>query len=186
MKDNQIIELYWQRREEAISETDKKYGKFCYSVSYNVLWQDEDCKECVNDAYLAAWNSIPPHRPNALMAFLGKIVRNISINRYKFNHAARRNTGQFPIVLEELQECIPSRQNVEHVVDEIVLAEVLNRFLAGLSRENRKIFMRRYWYFSQIKEIASEYSLSESKVKMSLMRSRNALKQLLTEEGILI
>ena len=184
VEDKQIVDLYWERSEAAISETDKKYGRYCRYIAYNILFNDEDCQECINDTYLKAWAAIPPHRPDRLSAFLGKITRNISLNRYKYNHADKRCGGQMPLVLEELHECIPSAENPEQIVEDIVLTDTLNRFLAALPAETRKIFMRRYWYLSSVKEIAEDYSITESKVKMSLMRSRNKLKQLLEKEGI--
>ena len=184
MDDNQIVNLYWKRSENAISETDKKYGRYCHYIAYNILCDEEDSRECVNDTYLKAWEAIPPHRPNRLAAFLGKITRNISLNRYKYNNADKRSAGQVPLVLEELQECIPSAESTEQVIDDLSLAVIFNQFLSGLSEERRNIFMRRYWYLNSVKEIARDFEMSESKVKMSLLRSRNELKRLLEEEGI--
>lgn len=184
MDDKQILDLYWARSEKAIAETISKYGRYCRSIAYNILRNNEDCEECVNDTYLKAWESIPPQRPNSLSAFLGRITRNLSLNKYKHNKTHKRGLGQIPLVLEELQECIPSVNNTEHLADELVLTEVLNRFLADLPPEARMIFMRRYWYMSSIKEIAADFSASESKVKMSLSRSRNKLRDLLGKEGI--
>ncbi len=184
MDDEKIIELYWTRSEAAISETASKYGRYCHYIAYNILHDDCDSEECVNDTYLNAWNRIPPCHPSALRVFLGKLTRNISLNRYKYLTAEKRGRGQVPMVLDELQECVPAPDNTEHIVDDVVLTDVLNRFLASLSAEQRKIFMRRYWYLSPIKDIARDYSLGESKVKMSLLRSRDALKQLLEKEGI--
>ena len=175
MDDKQIVDLYWERSETAISETSKKYGKYCRYIAFNILRNDEDSEECVNDTYLRAWNSIPPNRPSVLKTFLGKITRNLSLDRYELLNAKKRN---------EIQECIPSLDSTENIVEEIALTDILNRFLSSLSLEQRKIFMRRYWYLSPIKEIATEYGMSESKIKMSLFRSRNELKKLLEKEGI--
>lgn len=186
MEDQQIIELYWMRSEDAISETDKKYGKYCYYIAYNILQNEEDAKECVNDTYFSVWKIIPPNRPNRLSVFLGKITRNLSLNRYKKFKAKKRGYGQIPLVLEELQECISNKKLSDEIVEEMVLVEVLERFLTGLSVEARNIFLRRYWFFSSVKEIASDFSISESKVKVSLMRSRNRLKEMLQKEGICI
>lgn len=184
MDDKQILDLYWEHSEAAISETSKKYGKYCRYIAFNILHNDEDSEECVNDTYLRAWNSIPPNRPSVLKTFLGKITRNLSLDRYELLNAKKRNGGQMPLIFDEIQECIPSLDSTENIVEEIALTDILNRFLSSLSLEQRKIFMRRYWYLSPIKEIATEYDMSESKIKMSLFRSRNELKKLLEKEGI--
>ena len=173
MDDKQILDLYWERSEVAISETSKKYGKYCRYIAFNILHNDEDSEECVNDTYLRAWNSIPPNRPSVLKTFLGKITRNLSLDRYELLNAKKRNGGQMSLIFDEIQECIPSLDSTENIVEEIALTDILNRFLSSLSLEQRKIFMRRYWYLSPIKEI-----------KMSLFRSRNELKKLLEKEGI--
>ena len=184
MEDKQIVDLYWERSDIAISETAKKYGKYCHYIAFNILHDFEDSEECVNDTYMRAWNSMPDHRPSGLKTFLGKITRNLALNKYKVLTAEKRNSGKVPLVLDELHECLPAIDNTAHIVDEMVLVEVLNRFLASLSLEHRKIFMRRYWYLSSIKEISADYGMSESKVKMSLFRSRHELKNLLEKEGI--
>lgn len=151
MEDKKIVDLYWLRSESAISETKTKYGKYCYTIAHNILYNIEDSEECVNDTYLRAWNSIPPHRPSMLKAFLGKITRNLALSRYKSLSAEKRNSGQVPVVLEELQDCIPGTDNTEQIIDDLALVEILNRFLGTLSPEQRKIFMRRYWYLCPIK-----------------------------------
>lgn len=184
MEDRQIVDLYWARSENAISETEIKYGRYCYYIAHNILHNDEDSEECVNDTYLNAWNAMPDHRPNKLSTFLGKITRNLSLNRWELYNAEKRGSGQILLALDELHECIPSTESVDRIVDDLTLAEIFNRFLAALPKEKRTIFMRRYWYLSPIAEIASDYSMSESKVKMSLLRSRKELKQLLEKEGI--
>ncbi|MBQ8816650.1 MAG: sigma-70 family RNA polymerase sigma factor [Lachnospiraceae bacterium] len=184
MEDKQIIELFWARAEQAITATDEKYGKYCYYIAYNILHSNEDSEECVNDTYLKAWESIPPHRPERLAAFLGKITRNLSINKYKYLTAGKRGEGQYEMALEELNECIPSAVSVEQIMEDRELSEVFNRFLEMLPVEKRKVFMRRYWYFSPVKEIAAEYGMSESKVKMSLLRTRSAFRQYLEKEGV--
>ena len=184
MEDNKIVDLYWARSEIAISETAGKYGRYCHYIAHNILHNDEDSSECVNDTYLRAWNSMPQHRPSVLKAFLGKITRNLALNKYKMLTADKRNHGQVPLVLNELHECIPSTDNTERIVEDIALAEAFNRFLGSLTAEQRNIFMRRYWYLSPIQEIATAYGMSQSKVKMSLLRSRKELKHLLEKEGI--
>lgn len=184
MEDKEIIALYWDRSENAISETVHKYGRYCHYIAYSVLQNDEDAAECVNDAYLRVWNAIPPQRPNNLRTFLGKIARNLALNRNEQRNAEKRGAGQLPQVLEELQECIPSGDSAEQIIDKIVLRELLNGFLASLKPDARKIFVRRYWYFSSIQEIATEFCMTESKVTVTLCRTRQKLAQLLEKEGI--
>lgn len=183
MGDQQIVDLYWARAENAISETAHKYGRYCHYIAYNILHNDEDSEECVNDTYLKAWNVIPPQRPNKLSTFLGKITRNFALDRYKYNSREKRGGGQMPLVIDELAECVSTTDTANHIIDDMVLVDCFNRFLATLPAETRKIFMRRYWYFSSIKEIANDFSISESNVKMTLFRVRNKLKQLLEKEG---
>lgn len=184
MDDHQIVELYWARSEKAISETADKYGRYCHSIAYNILHSKEDSEECVNDTWLSAWNSMPEQRLDKLSAFLGRITRNLSLNRLRSYTAEKRGGGQVPLALDELSECVPANDRIDRIIDDLALAEIFNRFLARLSAEKRKIFMRRYWYLSPVAEIASDYGISESKVKMSLLRSRNALKTLLEKEGV--
>lgn len=184
MEDEEIIELYWLRSERAIEETAHRYGRFCHSIAYNVLSNREDSEECVNDTYLHTWNAIPPRRPNRFSAFLGKITRNLALKKYEKYTAEKRGGGAVPLALEELSECIPDPDSVERYMDERMLAETLNRFLKGLPLETRGIFLHRYWKLDAVKEIAREFGLSESKVKMSLMRTRGKLKNFLEQEGI--
>ena len=183
MNDQEIVDLYWIRSEDAIKETANKYGNYCYSIAQRILQNEQDSEECLNDTYLRAWNAIPPRRPENLAAFLGKITRNLALNCYEKNVAQKRGGGNIPLVLEELQECISSGKLVEEEIDERMLTELLNKFLGTLPTETRKIFMRRYWYFYSIQEIAKEYGIKESKVKMSLHRSRKALKRKMKKEG---
>lgn len=184
MDDGQIIDLYWARSETAIWETANKYSKYCHAIAYNILYNNEDAEECVNDTYLRAWGGMPPQRPNRLSTYLGKITRNLSLNKYEKYTAEKRGFGQVPLVLEELQNCIPAASSVEQTIEDEALAGILNSFLADLPADTRKIFMRRYWYLSPIKEIAADYGFSESKVKMTLFRARNELKQILEKGGI--
>ena len=184
MEDNQIIDLYWVRSEKAISETADKYGRYCYSIAFNILRSREDSEECVNDTYLNAWNAMPDQRPDRLSAFLGRITRNLSLKRWEKETAEKRGAGQVPLALEELQECIPASDSADPAADDRALTAVLNCFLASMPTEKRIIFMRRYWYLSPVAEIASDLAISESKVKMSLLRSRNELKEYLEKEGV--
>lgn len=184
MEDGEIVDLYWARDENAIIETQIKYGRYCYCIAHNILYNKEDSEECVNDTYLNAWNAMPDLRPNRLSTFLGKITRNLSLNRWERYNAAKRGSGQVVLALDELHECVPARDSADQIVDDLALAEILDRFLAGLPKEKRMIFMRRYWYMSPIAEIAADYSMGESKIKMSLLRTRKELRQLLEKEGV--
>ncbi len=186
MNDHEIIELYWQRSETAISATDKKYGKYCHAISYNILHNSEDSAECVNDTYLRAWDSMPPKRPEKLSAYLGKIVRNLSLNRFRRYAAEKRGFGQTELVLSELEDCIPSAVGVEQAFDETVLVEAINRFLREQPELKRNIFIHRYWYLYPIRQIAGRFGMSESKAASLLFRMRNELKAQLEKEGIII
>ncbi len=184
MDDSKIIELYMNRSEQAISETSKKYGKYCHYIAYSILQNDEDSEECVNDTYLRAWNSIPPNNPERLQTFLGKITRNLSLNKREKLSAEKRGGGQKLLILDELAECIPADGDTAQAIDNMVIRDAINRFLDGLPAETRKIFVRRYWYMSSVKEIADEYGLSQSKVNVTLFRTREKLKTELEKEGI--
>ena len=184
MEDSRIIELYWERSESAIAETSNKYGRYCYCISHNILHSDEDVEECVNDTYLRAWNAIPPHRPNRLAAFLGKITRNLSLNRYKRFTAEKRGFGEMPLVLSELNDSIPTSPSSEQETDAILLIEALNNFLAELPHEKRIIFVQRYWYLMPIRELTGLHGNSESQIKSLLFRVRKELKTHLEKEGI--
>lgn len=184
MEDRQIVDLYWARSEDAISETANKYGKYFKSIAYNILHNAEDCDECVNDTYFNAWRAMPDKRPDALAAFLGRITRNLALNRWESYSAEKRGAGQTPLVLEELHECVPGANATERTVDDLMLAEVFNRFLESLPVKTRRIFVRRYWYLSSVREIAADFGLGESNVKMTLLRARKKLKSLLEKEGI--
>lgn len=183
MNDEEIINLYWTRQENAIYETDKKYGKYCNKISFNILQNKEDVKECVNDTYLKTWNSIPPQRPNILKVYLGRITRNLSLNKYEKKNAKKRDYT-VEIALEELNECISSNNNIEEEYKYNELVNILNIFLSKLSQDKRKIFLERYWYLYSIKDISSKNNMSESNIKIILLRIRNQLKDYL-KEGVL-
>lgn len=186
MTDKEIIALFWARNETAITATSDKYGGYCYTVSFNILYSAEDAEECVNDTYLGAWNAMPPHSPSRLSTYLGKITRNLSINRYNQYHAEKRGKGQADIVLSELNDCVPSATNVEEIVDEMALVDALNQFLHSLPKKKRIIFICRYWYLDPIKEIAKNIGMSESHVASILFRIRKDLKTHLEKEGIVL
>lgn len=186
MEDEKIIELYWQRDEEALRQTNQKYGSFCYYIAHNILKDDEDSKECVNDTWFKTWTVIPPKRPEYFQAFLGKITRNLSLDRYRKNHASKRGGGSMDVIYEELKECIADRTCEEARTDTIVITDALGKFLKEISKDARIIFVRRYWYADSVAQIAERFGMSESKVKSSLMRSRNRLKAFLEKEGITV
>lgn len=183
MKDEQIVDLYWARNEDAISETSEKYGKYCYSIAFNVLYDKSDSEECVNDTYLKAWNSMPSARPNVLSAFLGKITRNIALNRYNFKTAEKRGGGQIESSLDELAECVSGADTPEDIFDSQLIGRVINGFLAGLTVRSRDIFVSRYFYLESVSEIADKYEMSESAVRTSLFRTRQGLAAVLKREG---
>ena len=185
MEDQEIVELYWNRNEQAIAETKNKYGNYCYSIAYGILRNNEDSQECVNDTYLGAWNAMPPHHPLILSTFLGKIARRLSLNRYRSNTAVKRGGGEIALSFEELDECI-GEDSVREQLEEKLLAESINEFLETLKESDRKVFVCRYWYFETIEEIASRYGFTSSKVKMSLKRTRDKLKDHLKKEGVLV
>ena len=184
MEDKEILALYRARAEDAIAETAKKYGRYCHTIAYNILHSDEDSEECVNDTYLRAWAAIPPQWPERLATFLGKITRNLALDRWKLVAAEKRGMGQVVLALDELEECVPAADDTAQIADDLALTAALERFLGGLSVEARRIFLRRYWYLSPIKTIAVDFGIGESKVKMVLLRARNELKQCLEKEGI--
>lgn len=184
MEDEKIIQLYWQRSEDAIAETAVKYGSYCSNISYGILRNPQDAEECVTDTYLRAWNTMPPEKPRYLAAFLGKIVRNLSLDRYRKNTALFRGGGQIRLVYEELAQTIPSRHTVETITEEAELTQILDRFLWSLPKEKRKVFLLRYWYFRSQAEISQQLGISEAKVRSMLHRLRKELKANLEQEGI--
>ncbi len=184
MDDKDIITLYLQRDERAVAETRNKYDKYCKMISYNILKDRETVEECVNDAYLCLWERIPPAEPTDLSAYLGRIVRNISLKRYTHDKAEKRGGKEVVLALDELEECISSDDCVESTVTSKELMRAIEEFLRGQPKEKRVIFVRRYWYLASIKEIAKVYGMTSSKVASVLFRMRNDLKSYLTEEGI--
>ena len=184
MEDGQIIDLFWARSERAIAEADARHGKYCRAIAFNILRSPEDAEECVNDTWLNAWEAMPPRRPGCLAAFLGKITRNLALNRYKLLRADKRGGGQAALALDELGNWAAPRTEAEDVENRELIVSVLDRFLTALSKRDRMVFVRRYWYFSPVAEIAGEYHLSQSNVKMILARSRDKLRQALEQEGV--
>ena len=181
MEDAKIVQLYWDRNEQAIPATADKYGNYCNSIAKNILGNHEDAEECVNDTYLNAWSSMPPHRPNILSTFLGKITRNLSIKRYKHNTADKRGGGQATVVLDEIAEFVSDTDSVEQEVDRKELVKAIDTFLSTLSAEKRGIFLRRYWHFDNVSDIASRFGMTENNVSVTLNRLRLKLHNYLLE-----
>lgn len=178
MKDYEIVELYWQRNENAISESQDQYGNYCMAVSLNILNSRPDAEECVNDTWVRAWNSMPPHRPNCLRAFLGKITRNLSLDRLRTMRCHKRNPD-LVIAMEELGDSIPCPDDME----ENVLCGLLDEFLGGMDAQNRKLFVGRYWYGRSVSTLAEHYGMTVNAVSLRLARTRTALKSFLNERG---
>lgn len=182
LDDKKIIQLYWDRDEHAISETDSKYGVFCSSIAENILDNKEDSKECVNDTYLKTWNALPPQWPKVFPAFIGRIVRNLAINRYNSERTAGRGGGQTAVALEELEECISDR-SADISVEESEISEAIDSFLGTLSRKNRQIFVLRYWYTESVSYISEVMNMTENSVSVALNRMRKKLLNYLSERG---
>lgn len=185
MLDSQIVELYWQRDESAISQTDTKYGGLCRSISNNILRSYDESEECLNDTYLRAWNSMPAERPERLGAFLGKIVRNLSISRLRQRMADKRGGGEYALCLEELAGCTPGGQGPEKELELRELTEHIDSFLAGLKERERDIFVSRYWYMVPVDKIAERAGFSYSKTASLLHRTRKKLELYLRREGLI-
>lgn len=183
MEDFQIIDLYWSRDETAISETDTKYGGFCRRISNNILHDPWDSEECVSDAYSRCWDTMPPQRPGSLRAYLGTILRNLSISRYRAEHAQKRFGGA-EVLLSELQDCVPAPENVQRTVEAGELARLIAGWLERLEREERVLFIRRYWNGDSVKSLAGELGLRPNAVTKRLLRLREGLRRELEREGI--
>lgn len=181
MEDTKIVDLFWQRDQSAITQVDRKYGKYCYAIAYGILSSREDSEECVSDTWHKVWNAIPPEKPNRLQAFLGRITRNLALDRYGYNHAQKRNV-HLEAVMEEYWQCIPNGDMP--LEDTVALKELINGFLASLDKQTRVIFLRRYYYICAVKDIARSMGLSESNVSVILHRTRVKFKEYLQKEGI--
>lgn len=186
MEDSAIVDLYWERSERAIDETDRKYGRYCGAIAFNILKNREDSDECVSDTYLKAWYAMPEERPNLLGAFLGKITRNLSLNKWRASRAQKRGGGEPEMLLEELEQCVAGGATPAQQLDERETARTIDSFLRTLDRESRVFFVRRYFYADSIAYIANRFGASESKVKSNLMRTRNRLRKYLEKEGVAV
>lgn len=187
MNDHDIVALYWSRSEDAIAQSERRYGSYCYTVAYNILQSREDAQECVNDTWLRAWESIPPARPERLSTYLGKLCRHLAINRYHERHSAKRG-GAWETALAELAESVPDAgQDVgAQVADELALTAALERFLQAQPPQHRHLFIRRYFAMMSVAELARHYGMRPARVSMLLFRMREQLKRELEKEGIML
>ena len=183
MNDSQIVDLYWQRNERAIAETADRYGSYCYKIAYNILADSEDSEECVNDTWASAWNRIPPVVPRSLKAFLGKLVRDISLNRYIHDRAKKRYSGM-EVLLDELEECIPSDFDVERSVEQKELSALLNKWLEALPCDEMALFVQRYYYGDSVKSLAKQNGCTENQMAQKMLKLRKKLKSYLLNEGV--
>lgn len=183
MEDREIVRLYLDRNTAALGETAAKYGNYCNSIAKNILGSAEDAEECVNDAYLNAWNSIPPHRPETLAAYLGKLTRNLAFDRFRRQTADKRGGGETTLVLEELSDCVSGTNSVEQEFDRKEFVQAINDFLIGLPQRKCQIFLCRYWYAYSIPEIAEKFSITEGNASVTLNRIRAKFKKFLAERS---
>ncbi len=183
MDDSKIIELFYERSEQAIIELSNKYGSVCTKVANNILNNRQDAEECVNDAYLGAWNTIPPQKPNPLLSYVCRIVRNLAIKKYHSNTAAKRNSI-YDVALDELENCFPDSTSVEEEISSVEIVRFIDDFLQTLDKENRIMFVRRYWYSDSISEIAELFHMSKHNVSVHLSRTREKLRKYLIKEGV--
>lgn len=184
MEDSVIVDLYWSRNPEAISQTDKKYGNYCRSIARNILPDRRDAEECVNDTWLNAWNAMPENRPGLLGPFLGKITRNLAFTRWRAGRTEKRGGGELPLVLDELAECVSSADTLQEI-EAAELGDIINQFLHALPERECNVFLRRCWFAEPMADIARRYGMRESTVRTSLFRSREKLRQYLKKEGLL-
>lgn len=183
MEDSRIVSLYWDRDETAIEQTDRKYGRYLTKIAYNILADREDSKESVNDTYLAAWDSMPPHRPDVLSTYLGKLTRRISIDLFRRKTSQKRGGGEYALSLQELEDCISGGNTTEQALNAQLLSEAIAQYLRTVTEEARNVFIGRYYYLDPVKQIASYCRISESKVKILLYRTRQGLWEHLQKEG---
>ena len=184
MDDEKIIELYFDRDERAIAETESKYGRYCYRIAYNILVSAEDSEEVVNDTYVSAWEAIPPHRPNIFSAFLAKITRRLSMKKLRYNTAEKRGGGAAAPALEELAQCVPAKSSVSDDIEAKEVGEMIDAFLQRLRADDRRIFVCRYFYLENVDDIVRAFGYSRSRVYRSLERTREKLRAYLVKEGV--
>ena len=184
MEDNAIVDLYWSRSEEAIVQTEKAYGSYCRQVAWNILRSAQDAEECVNDTWLRAWNAMPTHRPASLRAFLGKVTRNLSLDRWEKAHAEKRGGGRTGLLLSELSECVPDPDTVERMLEDRAVSAAIARWLRQQSPKHRVAFVRRYFYADSLTQVAKRIGMTEGGTKSLLHRQRLSLRKFLEQEGI--
>ena len=184
MEDAAIVELYWQRSEEAIPETERKYGKYCGTIAQNICHSPEDAEECVNDTWLRAWNRMPTESPSVLSIFLGAITRNLALDRWRVAHRQKRGGGETDLALEELSDCVPAPSGVERELEARELVRAIEAFVDSLEPTERRLFLGRYWFLTPVKELAERLDWSQSKTKTVLYRLRKRLLRQLKEEGL--
>ena len=185
VEDEKIIELYWNRDENAVYETSEKYGKYLFAIAYKILSDEEDSEESVNDTYLGAWNAIPPQKPKILSAFLGRITRNISLKKYRDKRTQKRGFGEVDLVYEEMEETISSKCSLFDDIEIKELSKTINSFLYSIPVTERRIFICRYWYLDSIEDICKNFGFGKSKIKSMLFRTRKKLLSFLEKEGVL-
>lgn len=181
MDDQKIVDLFFERSEQAIAELAHRYGALCTAVATNILNNAQDAEECVNDAYLGVWNTVPPTRPNPLRSYVCRLVRNLAIKKYHMNTAIKRNS-HYDVALDELENCLSSTASVEDEIDARELARHINDFLATLNREQRVLFVRRYWFADSIDELAVRFHTNNHTISVRLFRLREKLIEHLTKE----
>lgn len=186
MEDERIIDLYWARSQQAVAESEAKYGAYCRAVARNILARAEDAEECVNDTWLRAWNAMPPQRPKVLQAFFGALTRNLSLDRWRRDRAEKRGGGAVELALEELEDCLAARDGVEQAVQAEDTARLISDFLRRQTKQDRVLFVRRYWYLDDIRTLCRRFGMGESQVKSRLHRMRKKLKQELEKEGVAV
>ncbi|MCI9155339.1 MAG: sigma-70 family RNA polymerase sigma factor [Lawsonibacter sp.] len=186
MEDTAIIDLYWARSQQAIVESEQKYGPYCHTIARRILDQEEDAEECVNDTWLRAWNAMPPQRPGILSAFFGKLTRNLSLDRWRRNKAAKRGGSQVEVALHELEECLPDRRTPDENLEAGETAALISAFLRRQSQEDRALFVRRYFHLEPLNDLADRFGMSVGQVKSKLHRMRNKLRLELEKEGVAV
>lgn len=182
MDDTRIISLYWHRNPEAIEQTKRKYGAYCFTIAQNLLGDHRDAEECVSDTYLGAWNAIPPHKPSHLNLFLAKLTRRAAFNCYQSRSAQKRGGGELPLVLEELDQCIAGGTDPEALVQARELKDCIQDFVEGLSQKERTLFVKRYFFTQSVNQIAKELGMTANHVSVALSRIRGKLRERLIKE----
>lgn len=186
MEDTEIVALYWARDEAALAESERKYGGYCRAIALGILESREDAAECVNDTWLRAWEAMPPRRPSRLDTFLGRLTRNLSLDRWRARRARKRGGGQVELALHELEECLPSGDRPERALEAKTLADSLDRFLEALPREKRVLFIQRYWYLRPVEELAALHGMGKNTAASTLFRLRAQLREHLEREGFTV